>query len=637
MSDTEKETPVASVVRRVWLLALVIASCGAACWLFFAAPSQPEGESNTVANEKPVISKPAARQGGYVGSTSCRECHLQVYGEYQQHPMAQSLFPVLDAPVVENYDGEAAFKTSARRRYRISKNEEGVFHHEHGLDKDEQEVYEQSVEVHYAMGSGRRGRSYVLNRDGWLYMSPVAWYSEGDRWDLAPGYVPGNHSRFSRQALDRCFQCHAGRMAYRENSVKQGLNYHQYAAAPFLEHAIGCERCHGPGQAHIEHRRAGKPQAGDPIVNPEKLAGARREAVCNQCHLQGEYQILRYGRRHNDFRPGQNIGETWTVFIAAEEEGSLQAVSHMEQLQQSRCFQKSSGRLGCISCHDAHAVPAEQQKAQVYRDRCLKCHQEQGCALPLEAQRNSEAAGSCIACHMPRFSASDIPHTTQTDHRILREASTVPSGSAAPSPQPALKIFDAAAVPLTDLERNRAQGLILAKRAEEYENVELAAQAERLLLPFFEAANDDLLTLDALAACCWLQGRVAEATDYWERALGLAPRDLRTIRSLMLASRRLGNDAAALEYAERYLANNPWSTSVHNELAGLLAKRGQLGLAIERAEYARTLNPSDLTICGRLLSLYQQTGDLDQVQRLIHSIQQLGGEIREAQPAPATK
>ncbi|MBP89158.1 MAG: hypothetical protein CMJ64_20980 [Planctomycetaceae bacterium] len=631
MSDTEKQMPATSVWRGVVLVALATASFGAVSFMFFSMPSQPERDLKIVSDKTLEITRPAAPQAGYVGSASCRECHLQVYDEYQQHPMAQSLFPVLDAPIVENYD-EASFKTPARRRYSISKTAEGVFHHEVGLDQEEQAVYEQTVNVRYAMGSGRRGRSYVLNRDGWLYMSPIAWYSEGKRWDLAPGYVPGNHLRFSRQALDRCLQCHAGRMAYLENAASQGLNYHQYDAQPFVEHSIGCERCHGPGEAHIDHRQAGKLDAGDPIVNPEKLDGPKREAVCNQCHLLGEYQILRYGRRHGDFRPGQNIGDTWTVFIAAEERGGTRAVSHMEQLQQSRCFQQSGGRLACISCHDAHSVPAAQEKTQVYRDQCLQCHKEQGCALPLEAQRKLPADGSCIACHMPRFSASDIPHTTQTDHRIQRVSPTLPPDSDEPSPHPALKIFDVAAVPLTELERNRAQGLILAKRAEEFKSVELAKQAERLLRPFIEAANDDLLTLDALAACCWIQGRVSEAADYWERALGRAPRDLRPIRSLMLASRTLGNDAVAAEYAERYLANNPWSASVHNEFAELLAKRGEVRLAIERAEHARTLDPSDMAIYGRLLALYQQTGDSHQVQQLIQSIQQLGGEIREAQP-----
>jgi len=101
-----------------------------------------------------------------------------------------------------------------------------------------------------------------------------------------------------------------------------------------------------------------------------------------------------------------------------------------------------------------------------------------------------------------------------------------------------------------------------------------------------------------------------------------------------LAARGSTKDHLAVEYAERYLANNPWSASVHNDLAGLLAERGDFRLAIVQAEQAKTLNPSDLQIYGRLLSLYQQTGDFDKVRKLVLTIEQLGGEIREAQPPP---
>src|SRR5260370_1455425 len=54
--------------------------------------------------------------------------------------------------------------------------------------------------------------------------------------------------------------------------------------------AIGCERCHGPGELHV-HRREDSAWMGggfdETIVNPGRLEPALREAVCQQCHLQG--------------------------------------------------------------------------------------------------------------------------------------------------------------------------------------------------------------------------------------------------------------------------------------------------------------------------------------------------------------
>lgn len=598
-------------------------------YIFWSQQDAGTGSDPDSELEVTAISKPAPATQGYVGSQACRECHKEVYDEYQGHPMAQSLFAVADAPELEKYDDNPSFTTSARRKYSIEKSEDGVLHREVALSEEGDAVYDQGVEIHYAMGSGRRGRSYVINRDGWLYMSPVAWYSEANRWDLAPGYSPGNHSRFSRQALDRCVQCHAGRMSYRENAEVYGVNGSQYSTSPFIEATIGCERCHGPGDSHIKHRRAGKGTAGDPVVNPEKLPGAKREAVCNQCHLQGEYQILRYGRKHSDFRPGQNLGENWSIFIKSEDSGPTEAVSHMEQMQRSVCFQKSAGRLGCISCHDAHSIPHEREKVSIYASRCMKCHEEQGCSLPAADQQREPARGSCIACHMPRFSASDVPHTAQTDHRVLRapaDNSPQPESNEAPS----LRLYDADAVQLTKLEQDRAQGLILANRAESYRNPDLAIQAEKLLLPFNRVVDDDLLTLDGLASCCVLQGRPEEAISYWERALGLAPRDLQTIYSLMAFSE--GSDAA--RYAERYLAVNPWNPKVHLQVSRSLAARGDRLLAIDVAERAQALDPSNFECYGWLIQLHRQGGDSDQVQELVRAIERLGGEIRPVGAPP---
>lgn len=618
--------------RALLLLGLLtVVAVGASLFVWYRN-RQPDRRVMPGDGELPSITKPPPAPGGYVGSESCRDCHAEVYAEYQAHPMAQSLFTVDEAPALEDYSTDTSFTTPAGRKYTIEKRDATVFHHEAVLDQAREAVYDQRVEVHYAMGSGRRGRSYMTNRDGWLYMSPVAWYTQAERWDLSPGYAPGSHMRFSRQALDRCVQCHAGRVNYRDDSDNYGVNYYQYAAAPFAELGLGCERCHGPGQAHIEHRKANKGNTGDPIINPEKLDGPRREAVCNQCHLQGEYQILRYGRKHRDFRPGENMGDTWSVFIKAEDTGPTEAVSHMEQMQVSRCFKESSGRLGCISCHDSHSIPDEATKAVVYRERCLECHQDRGCSLPEVEQQREPALGSCIACHMPRFSASDIPHTAQTDHRILREPEPQSDDFDNADEPPSLRIFDTFVVPLTKLEEDRAKGLLLANRAESYNNPQLALEAEKLLRPFAEVAADDVLTLDALAACSMLQGRTSEAIDYWERALGLAPRDLQAINSLMVVAAAAERYAEAEDYAQRYLAVNPWRASVHLELSRLLGRRGEVQLAIECAERAKTIDPTDFGIYAWLIRLQQRAGNADQVQELLATVRRLGGEIREIKP-----
>ena len=167
-----------------------------------------------------------------------------------------------------------------------------------------------SVEVHYVVGSGQRGRSYFIDRGGVMFLSPISWYSQQNRWDLSPGYPDRNHLRFERPVSGRCLGCHAGRV-----NVEPGEN-DRFLHPSVRETAISCERCHGPGKAHVEfHRAASTPTTPDPIVNPAQLSPSKREAVCNACHLQGIEEVRRYGRTDFDFRPGMDLGEVWSIFV----------------------------------------------------------------------------------------------------------------------------------------------------------------------------------------------------------------------------------------------------------------------------------------------------------------------------------
>ncbi len=179
----------------------------------------------------------------------------------------------------------------------------------------------------------------------------------------------------------------------------------------FRGHAIGCERCHGPGELHVAqpHDVADGPN----IVNPRDLTPVLREDVCQQCHLLGQKTIDRRGHQLADYRPGLSLAEFVTVFSrpSNRQEGHTNG-DHVEQMSRSRCFRASDGALGCISCHDPHRLPPEKSKGAYYEARCLACHADRGCALPAldRAERGNEH--DCIACHMPR---ADVRHPPSRD------------------------------------------------------------------------------------------------------------------------------------------------------------------------------------------------------------------------------
>ena len=138
-------------------------------------------------------------------------------------------------------------------------------------------VYEQSVEVQYAVGSGTNARTYLIDRGGIMFESPITWYAEKRIWDLSPGYHENPSQRFNRRIPDGCIQCHAGHAAPTGDGTSN-----RFEEQPFLELGIGCERCHGPGKRHVEKLEADDWDADD------ETAEERRQADGDEHAAQGD-------------------------------------------------------------------------------------------------------------------------------------------------------------------------------------------------------------------------------------------------------------------------------------------------------------------------------------------------------------
>lgn len=573
-------------------VALVGTAAATAGYLRLSTRSGSTNDARAPTPQAARIARPEPRPGGYVGSAACAECHAGISERYATHPMSRSLASVARAEPVEDFD-HPAFE-SGGRNYRVERTADAVLHHEAMTGTDGQPLYDQAVEVAYALGSGKRGRGYVLDRGERLFLSPVSWYSGRGRWDLSPGYDRDAIYRFERPATEACLTCHSGRL----NLAAPGTDH--FRDPPFHEVSIGCERCHGPGKEHVERHRSGDLARPDPIVDPADLDPDRREAVCQQCHLLGTERILRYGRSESDFRPGDRLEDVWTVFVGGTglaADGTTEAVSHVEQMRSSRCYLGSGGRLGCVSCHDPHSAPAPQENDAFFNARCSTCHGDAApdpaganCSLPLEDRMRPPAEGSCIRCHMPRLDANDVPHTSQSDHRILRRPTSQDANVSPREETPTL--FDGAADRLPPLVAARAEGLRLIRSTNGANDIETARRAETLLKPSLAAAPDDAEVLEALGDAAELDSRIAEAIRYWERAMTAAPRRESTLVRLAVAHQSGGRAQECLAVLDRLIAVNPWIAEYHGRRAFVLAQLGRLQQASASADRALELNPS---------------------------------------------
>jgi len=371
------------------------------------------------ADHEPLRLPPA--DAFYVGSKTCVPCHARIAGSFASTGMGRSLYPLGSNAGRYARIPDAIDIPSQGVSYAIFEEEGGVRQKQYQLDDAGREIHADTREVRYVIGSGNHSRSFVTVEGDRHYQMPLCWYPEADRWDLCPGFESRNHY-FARGIDDTCLFCHNGR-------VRTDGRFSNRFEEPF-PYGIGCERCHGPGSAHVElwsdpgsGSRPADPNAPTDglIVNPARLPPDRSIEICMQCHLGDSAQTERVLMRRDallDYRPGLPLARFMAVFRYRQKlPGSFGLTGQADRLSLSRCYTESAGALQCITCHDPHleVYDVTARDPGHFNAVCAGCHGADGCSVPA-ASRD----GDCVRCHMRRAEPHDQRHTTFLDHWIRR-------------------------------------------------------------------------------------------------------------------------------------------------------------------------------------------------------------------------
>jgi predicted CXXCH cytochrome family protein len=577
-------------VRLIVLAAVVALGAGAAAYFWRPWSSGRDGgpppdSSGPPPDPRLTFDTPFrnVRPGvAYVGDATCAQCHKDLTDSFHRHPMGRSAILLSDPPDgVEKYDRATPprFTAFGHMEYLVETRGDSFVHTEIVKDPSGREVARTEAPVVAGIGSGTRGRSYLCARDGSLWQSGASWFSEKQVWDLSPGFSPGRHG--VRPMAPGCLFCHVNRV----EPVAGSLNRYK---EPFFgkQAAIGCERCHGPGQLHVAEQLDGKgitEGVDTSIVNPKHLTPELREDICRQCHFQGAVRIDRRGRDGFDFRPGLPLELFITVFLRHPALTDYhRSVGQVEQTSISRCSQASGGRFGCTSCHDPHSTPAPAAKDEFYRQRCLACHKVQDCRETAELRQAKNDA--CATCHMQKAASANIAHTAVTDHRILRRpASSKPAAKSQPAGEMPIMIPPGhPRYGLDEAERARDLGIGLSMWARSRsDDPDVQAVALRLLREATARHPDDADAWEALAGVLLGQGEWGAGFQAAESAVTAGPTRETALSLAADAGIRARRPDKAVEYARRALEINPGSPDNHLRL-------GQALIELERYDEAET-------------------------------------------------
>jgi hypothetical protein len=542
----------------------------------------------------------------YVGDKVCAGCHGDKDESFHHHPMGRSLSPVAGGPDLEfgerNHNPLNALGSSFRMELRGAE----LVQVETRADQAGHIIYQRELPVNYVLGSGSHGHSFLFDRGGYVVQMPISWYSSIKIWDISPGWRTVGAGR---TVIPQCLFCHA-------NQVEPMPGYiNRYREPLFRGYSIGCERCHGPGEKHVAVRTGGDDLPAGPdytIVNPKHLSPALREAVCQQCHLEGERRLVRRGREVFDFRPGLPLEDFWAIFVHSAHTEDRRAVNHVEQMYESACFRNSAGagQMGCVSCHDPHEKVAEGKRVAWYRQKCLACHESIGCKVPEPERRRTSASDSCIDCHMPKSPTSDIVHTAGTDHRIPRRPNVTESLAAAPEGQLPLRLFHKKAGEKLTTEDGRELGIALAVQMHSGKAPRrFAPETLGLLEQALGQHPDDAEAWDAKGIVLQLQNRRPEALAAFKKALEQQPNFEAILYNAAMLAQAMDRLDEACDWWRRAVEMNPWQPEYHGKLALLLMLKNDLEGARKHGEEWLKLDPGHLDARMFWVQYWLKAGD----------------------------
>lgn len=606
-------------------------TCCVGLFVFLVAGCHsPKVDNATQAEHGEIKVQEIASTHGYVPDDQCESCHQDLYRSYQQVGMAKSFYPPGKQPQIEDFHADDYFHRASNRYYGMRTEKGELFQYRYQVDSEGNRFNELEVRVDAILGSGNHVRSYLYRTEsGELFQMPLAWYSKAKVWRMNPGYDNPDHLGFQRKVNRECMFCHNAYPLDVEAGSDQYWQPDVFGTIAKLPHGIGCQRCHGPGEQHIELASGGGSNESilDSILNPSDLAEGLGDDVCFQCHMQPSSQILselvRKDRAEYSFRPGETLKDYRALldYVSIDEspdEERFEINHHAYRIKQSACVDDAGSSLSCVTCHDPHRVVAPEERLVHFRSVCIECHKVASCEsaaaieLPREVASQAYAEqkvddqaemqqvavkhaplADCVQCHMPTRRTHDVVHAVMTDHRIVaRTDSSEQRLAARPEPPPPpqnAKVFAYKASGSEDNANSEEMEVYEAIAGSQIGNEE----ALKRLITYVREKGDqvELMPLAELADALRKFGDEQGALEVNHRAVQLYPDHMRTHLELAMSLAAAGDHETAYLYYQRALNIGPPLPETYVGLGMTLLNRNDLVGATKHFREAVRLRP----------------------------------------------
>ena len=236
---------------------------------------------------------------------------------------------------------------------------------------------------------------------------------------LPPGYA----------GTDTCIVCHDAESKSMTHSRHGQVKDPRSPAA-----TLGCESCHGPGQAHVDDDAKGK------IKKFKEMKPGEVSETCLSCHNRGVHagwEASTHAARdlscatchsvHTPQSPQSQLSKPTETQVCATCHRAVvvkteRAVAHMPVRE---------GKMSCSSCHNPHGsisnVKALKHGSSI-NETCTSCHAEMRGPMMWE---HTPVRESCTTCHDPHGSSNDrmlnvrMPMLCQRCHVATRHPASV--------------------------------------------------------------------------------------------------------------------------------------------------------------------------------------------------------------------